>query len=167
MSDSFVTLWTVTFQALLSMRFPRQEYWSDLPFPSPGELPHQRISLPSPAFIGGFFITEKPRSPIECSVQFSHSVVSDSLWPHEWQQARSPCPSPTAGVHSDSHPSRQWCHPAISSSVVPFSSCPQSLPASESFPTPQFKSINFSVLSFLYSPTLTSIHDHWKNHSLD
>ena len=113
------------------------------------------------------------------------------------------------------HPSSQWCHPAISSSVIPFSSCPQSLPASESFPmsqlfawggqstgvsalvsflpknpradlqnglvgspcspwdsqesspTPHFKSINFSALSFLHSPTLTSIHDHWKNHSLD
>ena len=120
------------------------------------------------------------------------------------------------GVHSNSRPSSQWCHPAISSSVVPFSSCPQSLPASESFPmsqlftsggqrtgvsalasflpkkslgwspsdglvgspcsprdsqesspTPQFKSINSSALSFHYSPTLTSIHDHWKNHSLD
>ena len=70
-------------------------------------------------------------------VQFSHSVVSDSLWPHELQHARPPCPSPTPGVHSDSRPSSQWCHPAISSSVVPFSSCPQSLPASESFPMNQ------------------------------
>ena len=150
------------------------------------------------------------------SVQFSHSVMSDSLWPHGLQHARPPCPLPTPGVHSDSCPSSRWCHPAISSSVVPFSSCPQSLPASESFPmsqlftsggqstgvsalasflpkntradllqnglvgspcsprdsqesspTPQFKSINSSVLSFLHSPTLTSIHDHWKNHSLD
>ena len=72
------------------------------------------------------------------SVQFSCSVVSDSLWPHESQHARPPCPSPTPGVHSDSHPSSQWCHPAISSSVVPFSSCPQSLPASGSFPMSQF-----------------------------
>ena len=72
------------------------------------------------------------------SVQFSRSVVSDSLRPHESQHARPPCPSPTRGVHSDSHPSSQWCHPAISSSVVPFSSCPQSLPASESFPISQF-----------------------------
>ena len=71
------------------------------------------------------------------SVQFSRSVVSDSLRPHESQHARPPCPSPTPGVHSDSHPSSQWCHPAISSSVVPFSSCPQSLPASESFPVSQ------------------------------
>ena len=72
-----------------------------------------------------------------CSVQFSRSVVSDSLRPHELQHARPPCPSPTPGVHSDSHPSSQWCHPAISSSVIPFSSCPQSLPASESFPMSQ------------------------------
>ena len=72
------------------------------------------------------------------SVQFSHSVVSDSLWPHELQHARPPCPSPSPGVHSDSHPSSRWCHPAISSSVVPFSSCPQSLPASGSFPVSQF-----------------------------
>ena len=71
------------------------------------------------------------------SVQFSHSVVSDSLQPHESQHTRPPCPSPTLGVHSDSHPSSQWCQPAISSSVVPFSSCPQSLPASESLPMSQ------------------------------
>jgi len=71
------------------------------------------------------------------SDQISRSVVSDSLRPHESQHARPPCPSPTPGVHSDSHPSSQWCHPAISSSVVPFSSCPQSLPASESFPMSQ------------------------------
>ena len=149
------------------------------------------------------------------SVQFSRSVVSDSLRPHESQHARPPCPSPTPRVYSNSCPSSRWCHPAISSSVVPFSSCPQSLPASGSFPmsqlfksggqswsfsysispsnehpglisfrmdwldllavqgtqesspTPQFKSINSSALSFLHSPTLTSIHDHWKNHSLD
>ena len=150
------------------------------------------------------------------SVQFSRSVVSDSLRPHELQHTRPPCPSPTPRVHPDSHPSSQSCHPAISSSVVPFSSCPQSLPASESFPMsqlfawggqstrvsalasllpkksqgwspsewtgwislqskalsrvfskPQFKCINSSALSLLHSPTLTSIHDHRKNHSLD
>ena len=148
--------------------------------------------------------------------QISRSVVSDSLWPHESQHARLPCRSPTPRVHSDSRSSSQLCHLAISSSVIPFSSCPQSLPASESFPmsqlfawggqsirvsalaaflpkksqgwspsertgwislsprvsqesspTPQFKSINSSVLSLLHSPTLTSIHDHRKNHSLD
>ena len=70
-------------------------------------------------------------------IQFSCSVVSDSLRPHESQHARPPCPLPTPGVHSNSRPSSQWCHPAISSSVVPFSSCPQSLPASESFPMSQ------------------------------
>ena len=63
--------------------------------------------------------------------------MSDSLRPHESQHARPPCPSPTPGVHWDSRPSSQWCHPAISSSVIPFSSCPQSLPASESFPVSQ------------------------------
>ena len=72
------------------------------------------------------------------SVQFSHSVVSDSFRPHESQHTRPPCPSSTPGVHSDSHPSSPWCHSAISSSVVPFSSCPQSLSASESFPMSQF-----------------------------
>ena len=71
------------------------------------------------------------------SVQSSRLVVSDSLRPHELQHARPPCPSPTPGVHSNSCPSSWWCHPAISSSVIPFSSCPQSLPASESFPMSQ------------------------------
>ena len=133
------------------------------------------------------------------SVQFSCSVMSDSLQSHGLQHARLPCTSPTPGACSNSCPSSQWCRPAISSSVVPFSSCLQSFTASgyfpvmflqffksggqsfgvsasasvlpnecqESPPTPQFKSINSSVLSFLYSPTLTSIHDHWKNHSFD
>ena len=67
------------------------------------------------------------------TVQFSSSVVSDSFWPHESQCARPSCPSPSPGVHSDSRPSSQWCHPAISFSVVPFSSCPQSFPASGFF----------------------------------
>ena len=68
------------------------------------------------------------------SVQFSHSVVSNSLQPHGLQHARPPCPSPTPGVYSDSCPLSRWCHPTISSSVVPFSSCLQSFPASGSFP---------------------------------
>ena len=150
------------------------------------------------------------------SIQFSRSVVSDSLQPHDLRHARPSYPSPTPGVYSNSCPSNRWCHPAISSSVVPFSSCPQSLPESGSFPmsqlfawggqstgvsalasflakntqdwsplewtgwmslqskdsqesspTPQVKSINSLALIFLHSPTLTSIHDHWKNHSLD
>ena len=71
------------------------------------------------------------------SVQFSHSVMSDSFRPHESQHARPPCPSPTPGVHSNSCPSSRWYHPAISSSVVTFSSCPQTLPASGSFPMSQ------------------------------
>ena len=71
------------------------------------------------------------------SVQFSRSVESDSLRPHELQHARPPCPSPTPWIYSNSCPSSRWCHPAISPSVVPFSSCPQSLPASESFPMSQ------------------------------
>ena len=71
------------------------------------------------------------------SVQFCCSVMSDSLRPHESQHARPPCPSPTPGVHSNSCPSSRWCHLAISSSVIPFSSCPQSLPVSESFPISQ------------------------------
>ena len=74
---------------------------------------------------------------IRFSVQFRSSVVYNSLQPHESQHTRLPCPSPTRGVHSDSHSSSQWCHPAISSFVIPFSSCPQSLPASESFPMSQ------------------------------
>ena len=138
-----------------------------------------------------------------CSVQFSCSVVSDSLRPHGLQHTRPSCPSPTPRACSDSCPSSQWCHPTISSSVIRFPSCLQSFPASGSFPmsrsftpggqsievafplvltswislqskdsqesslTPQFKSINSSALSFLYSPTLTSIHDYWKNHSFD
>ena len=72
-----------------------------------------------------------------CSIHFSRWVVSDSLLPHESQHARSPCPSPTPGVYSNSCPLSRWCHPAISSSVIPFFSCPQSLPASGSFPVSQ------------------------------
>ena len=140
--------------------------------------------------------------------------MSDSLRPHESQHARPPCLSQTSGVYSNSCPSSWWCHPGISSSVVPFSSCPQSLPASGCFPMSHLfawggqstgVSASTSVLpmntqdwspsgwtgwislqskglsrvfsnitvqkrqffSFLYSPTLTSIHDHWKNHSLN
>ena len=81
--------------------------------------------------------TEEPGRPQSSSVQLSHSVVSDSLWPHESQHARPPCPSPTPGVYPNPCPSSQWSHPAISSSVVPFSSCSKSLPASGSFPKSQ------------------------------
>ena len=86
------------------------------------------------------------------SAQFSHSVVPDSLRPHELQHARPPCPSPAPRVHSNSRPLSRWCHPAISSSVVPFSSCPQSLSASEFFPMSQLfawggQSIGVSALA--------------------
>ena len=150
------------------------------------------------------------------SSQSSHSVMSDSLQPHGLQYTRPPCPSPTPRAYSNSLPLSQWCHPIISSSVIPFSSHLQSFPASGSFPmsqffesggqitgasasasvlpmniqnwfplgltglislqpkdsqesspTPQFKSINSSALTFLYGPTLTSIHDYWKTHSFD
>ena len=151
------------------------------------------------------------------SVQFSSSVVSNSLRPYESQHNRPPCPSPSPGVHSHSRPSSPWCHPIISSSVIHFllPPIPPSIrvfssestlrthevakvlefqlqhhslqrnpradllqnglvgsPCSprnsqESSLTPQFKSINSSALSFLHSPTLTSMHDHWKNHSFD
>ena len=150
------------------------------------------------------------------SVQFSCSVMSDSLRPHGLQHARPPCPSPTPGVYSSSRPLSWWCHPAISSSVVPFSSCLQSFPISGSFPMSHlFTSsgqsmgvsastsvlpmniqdwspvgwtgwISLQVQGTLKSPLqhhsskasillysacfivqLTSIHDNWKNHSLD
>ena len=152
----FVTPWTVACQALLSVECSRQEYWSGLPYPTPGNLPNSGIqprSLASPALAGGFFTSKGKELVLKIpsvfedlsntsrasfsSVQFSCSVMSDSLRPHELQHARPPCPAPTSGVHSDSRPSSQWCHPAISSSVVPFSSFPESLPASESFPMSQ------------------------------
>ena len=101
------------------------------------------------------------------SVQFCRSVVSNCLRPHESQHARPPCPSPTPGVHSDSHPLSWWCHPAISSSsVVPFSSCPQSLPASESFPVSQLfarggQSFSFSIIPSKEHPGLISFRMDW------
>ena len=81
----------------------------------------------------GHKIKTKGQPITASSVQFSPSVVSESLWPHEPQHAGPPCPSPTPGVHPNPCPLSRWCHPAISSSVIPFSSCPQSFPASESF----------------------------------
>ena len=102
------------------------------------------------------------------SVQFSHSVVSDSLRPHESQHARPPCPSPTPRVHSDSRPSSQWCHPAISSSVVSSSSCPQPLPASESsnesvlcMRWPKYWSFSFSIIPSKEIPGLISFRMDW------
>ena len=102
------------------------------------------------------------------SVQFSRSVVSDSLRPHELQHARPPCPSTTPRVHSDSRPLSQWCHPAISSSVVPFSSCPQSLPASvfsnESILRmrwPKYWSFSFRIIPSKEIPGLISFRMDW------
>ena len=81
-----------------------------------------------------------------CSILFSHSVMSDSLWPHGLQHTRPPCPSPAPGVYSNSCPLSQWCHPTISSSVIPFSSCLQSFPVLGSFPMSQlFTSSNQSI----------------------
>ena len=80
------------------------------------------------------------------SLQFSHSVVSNSLQPNESQHARPPCPSPTPGVHTNPCPLCQWCHPAISSSVVPFSSCPQSFPASGPFPMSQLSASGGQII---------------------
>ena len=82
-----------------------------------------------------FLLSGSPN--VSHTVQFSRLAVSDSLRPHESQHARPPCPSPTPGVYSNSCPLSQWCHPAISSSFIPFSSCPQSLPASGPFPMSQ------------------------------
>ena len=92
-------------------------------------------------YLSGYYYTFKTESiyispTLFSSFQFSRLVVSNYLRPHQSQHARPPCPSPTPGVHSDSHPSSQRCHPAIWSSVIPFS-CPQPLPASESFPMSQ------------------------------
>ena len=110
-------------------------------------------SLDSCMLLGTDFVTSILAFP-HISVQFSNSVVSDSLWPHESQHTRPPCPSPTPGVHWDSRPSSQWCHPAISSSVVPFSSRLQSFPASGSFFSnesdlrirwPKYWSFSFSI----------------------
>ena len=148
LSRLLATPWTAAFQAPPSMGFSKQEYWSGVPLPSLVDLLvydfwKTRWSLPHLLYYGIFI-----SAFIQCkflqyhcnlinSVQFSHSVMSDSLQPHQLQHARPPCPSPTPGVHSNSYPSSQWCHPAISSSVIPFSSCPQSLSASESFPMSQ------------------------------
>ena len=150
--------------------------------------------------INPLFVSQALRSGIYYNVQFSCSVMSDSLWPHELQHTRTPCPPPTPGACSNSRPLSRWFHPTISSSVDPFSSCPQSFPASGSFQMSQLftsgsqsigvsasalvlpmniqdwfplgwigwislqskglsrvKSINSSALSFLCSPTLTSI----------
>ena len=102
------------------------------------------------------------------SLQFSHSVVSDSLRPHKLQHARPPCPSPTPRVCSNSCPSSLWCHPTISSSVIPFPSCPQSFPASGSFPMralrirwPKDWSFSFNISPSNEHPGLISFRMDW------
>ena len=109
-------------------------------------------SKPSILLCSAFFIVQLSHPYLKWSEGESLSVMSDSLRPHESQHARLNCPSPTPGVHSNSRPVSPWCHPVISSSIVPFSSCPQSLPASESFPMSQLftsgdQSIGVSVLA--------------------
>ena len=90
------------------------------------------------------------------SVQFSRLVMSDSLWPHGSRHARPPCPSPTPGVHLKSCPSSWWCHPTISSSVVPFFSCLQSFPASGSFHMSQFFTLGSQIISFSFRISLSN-----------
>ena len=143
-----VTPSTIAHQAPLSMGFSRQDYWSGS-FSRGSSQPSNQTSISCIFCVGRwilyhsaiwtiqrkkllyffktFYISERGLR----SVQFSHSVMSRSLRSHELQHARPPYPTPTPGVHPNSCPSSWWCHPAISSSVVPFSSCPQSLPASE------------------------------------
>ena len=121
----------------------RQEHWSGMPCRPPGDLPNPGIepeSLMYPALAGRFFTswaTWEVRGKVS-SVQFNRAVMSDSLQPHGLQQTRLPGPSLIPRAYSNSCPLSQWCHPTISSSVVPFSSCPQSFPASGSFPMSQF-----------------------------
>ena len=99
------------------------------------------------------YIVEHPYDQIFSSVQFRCSVMSDSLWPHGLEHARLSCPSPTPGACSNSCPLSRWCDPTISSSVVPFSSCPQSFPASGSFPV---------SLSSLFQPFTSSGEKYWR-----
>ena len=141
--------------------------WVTIPFFFRGSSwPRDQIQV---SCIAGRFLTVwAPGKPFRYgSVQFSRSAVSNSLWTHESQHTRPPCPSPTPEVHSDSRPSSQWCHPAISSSVVPFSSCPQSLPASGFFPMSQLftwggQSTGVSALaSFLPKKSQISFRMDW------
>ena len=216
--------WAVAHQAPLTMGFSRQEHWSRLPLPTPGDLPNPEIE---PNSTGRFFTTEVPGKPLLgistfkfYSIQFSQfsSFIPVQFFVTPWTVA---CQASLSITNCQSLPKpmsmSQWCHPAMSSSVVPFSSCLQYFPASGSFqvsqlfasgdqiigvsastsvlpmngqdwfplgwtgwisllsktlgsqessPALRFKSINSSSFSFLYSPTLTSIHDYWKNHNL-
>ena len=130
------TLWTIAWQALLSIGFSRQEYWSWLPFPSQGYIPDAEIEH-MPHLLhwqAGSLPPAPPGKPFHVVQLLSHVWFFATPW---LQHTRPPCPSPTLGVYSNSCPSSRWCYPAISSSVGPFSFCPQSLPASGSFPMSQ------------------------------
>ena len=125
----------IAHQAPLSMRFLLQEYWSGLSFPSPRGSSWLR-GRTQVSCIGRWILyhwATRETLTMVSKFKFSHSVMSDSLRPHESQHARPPCPSPTPEVYPNPYPSCRWCHPAISPSVVPFS-CPQSFPALGSFP---------------------------------
>ena len=117
-------------ESALHIRWPK--YWSFSFSISPSNEYSGLISFRIDWFV--LFAVQETLNSCISSVQFTPSVLSDSLQPHELQHARPPCPSPTPGVHPNSCASSWWCNPAVSSSVGPFSSCPQSLPASESFP---------------------------------
>ena len=143
------TPWTAAYQAPLSMGFTRQEYWSGLPLASPlaqatGKQPTSTRKTGFPVSLASHLGQRQQGFPYirfsskRNSVQFSRSVVSDSLWPHGLQHGRLPCPSPTPGAYSNTSPSSRWCHTTISSSIVPFSSCLPYFPASGSFPRSQF-----------------------------
>ena len=130
---------TLCDQAPLSIGFSRQEHWSGLPFPSPGDLPDPGIEPRFPAWQADSLLSAPPGKPLSLSSgQFSPSVLCDFLRPHGLQHAKLPCPSPTPIACSNLGPSSRWCHPTISSSVIPFSSCLQSFSASESFSVSQF-----------------------------
>ena len=134
----FAPLWPVAWQASLSMGILQARMLEWVAMPSPGDLPDpvmEHASLASPALAGGFFTTTTTWKAWKQSVQL---VMSDCLRPHGLQHARLLCPSPTHGAWSNSCPLNQWCHPTISSSVIPSSSCLQPFPASGSFPMSQF-----------------------------
>ena len=133
MSDFFVTLWTVPATILCPWNFPGKEYWSGLPFPSPGDLPYPGIELVSPALAGGLDFLQWSHQGSSFTTQkvcfltlllFSHTAVSDSLWPHGLQHARLPCPLPSPRTCSNSCPLSWWC-------IQP--SCPLSSPSPPTF----------------------------------
>ena len=125
----FVTLWTVAYQVPLSMGFSKQRYCSGLPCLTPGHLLDPGVEPVSP-MSPALQVDSLLLSHWQSSVQFSCSVVSESLRPHGLEHSRPPCLSPTPGVYLNPCPSSWWCHPTISSPVVPFSSSPQPFPAS-------------------------------------